>query len=36
MELVIFGLTILAGLVTGIICMWSVIRVKKGDKNGGV
>jgi len=31
--LVGFGLTILAGLITGIICMWSVIRVKKGEKN---
>ena len=29
-TLVGFGMTILAGLMTGIICMWSVIRIGKG------
>ena len=33
LQLVIgFGGTILAGLITGVACMWSVIKINKGER----
>ena len=32
-TLIRFGLTILAGSVMGVICVWSIIRIGKGERD---